>query len=99
VPDLLSLQPGVLYLPTTSDSRSGVVNGGRSDQGNVTLDGVDDNNQVNGFAFQGVLRETQDAIEEFRVTTGNSNADQAILRRAGQHGHQVRNQQASRRGL
>ena len=76
VPDLLSLQPGVLYLPTTSDSRSGVVNGGRSDQGNVTLDGVDDNNQVNGFAFQGVLRETQDAIEEFRVTTGNSNADQ-----------------------
>jgi hypothetical protein len=76
VPDLLSLQPGVLYLPTTGDSRSGVVNGGRSDQGNVTLDGVDDNDQVNGYAFTGVLRETQDAIEEFRVTTGNSNADQ-----------------------
>ena len=77
VPDLLSLQPGVLYLPPTmTDSRSGAVNGGRSDQGNVTIDGVDDNDQVGGFAFTGVLRETQDSIEEFRVTTGNSNADQ-----------------------
>ena len=78
VPDLLSLQPGVLYLPTLNsgtDSRSGSVNGGRSDQGNVTLDGVDDNNQTTGRAFEGVLRETQDSIEEFRVTTGNSNAD------------------------
>jgi Carboxypeptidase regulatory-like domain len=75
VPDLLALQPGVLYLPTTNDSRSGAVNGGRSDQGNVTLDGVDDNDQVNGYAFTGVLRETQDSIEEFRVTTGNANAD------------------------
>ena len=77
VPDLLSLQPGVLYLPsqTTSDSRSGAVNGSRSDQGNVTIDGVDDNDQVNGYAFTGVLRETQDSIEEFRVTTGDANAD------------------------
>ncbi len=76
VPDLLSLQPGVLYLPPTiTDSRSGSVNGGRSDQGNVTIDGVDDNDQVGGFAFTGVLRQTQDSIEEFRVTTGGSNAD------------------------
>jgi hypothetical protein len=76
IPDLLSLQPGVLYLgqqdPT---SRSGAVNGGRSDQGDITLDGVDDNDQVNGDAFTGVLRETQDSIEEFRVTTSNGNAD------------------------
>ncbi len=77
VPELLSLQPGVLYLPsaTTNDSRSGAVNGSRSDQGNVTMDGIDDNDQVNGYAFTGVLRETQDSIEEFRVVTGNSNAD------------------------
>ncbi len=76
VPDLLSLQPGVLYLPSTiTDSRSGSVNGGRSDQGNVTIDGVDDNDQVGGLAFTGVLRQTQDSIEEFRVTTGGSNAD------------------------
>jgi hypothetical protein len=80
VPDLLSLQPGVVYLPPPSnpsmaDSRSGAVNGGRSDQGNITVDGIDDNDQVNGFAFTGVLRQTQDSIEEFRVTTGGANAD------------------------
>jgi hypothetical protein len=51
------------------------VNGGRSDQGNVTIDGIDDNDQVNGFAFTGVLRETVDSVEEFRVTTGDANAD------------------------
>ncbi|MBS1803429.1 MAG: carboxypeptidase regulatory-like domain-containing protein [Acidobacteria bacterium] len=78
VPDLLALQPGVLYLPTTStvgDSRSGAVNGGRSDQGNITIDGIDDNDQVNGTPFTGVLRQTQDSIQEFRVVTGGSNAD------------------------
>lgn len=80
VPDLLALQPGVFYLPPQQggggDSRNGAVNGGRSDQGNITLDGVDDNDQVNGFAFSGVLRQTQDSVEEFRVTTGDSNADE-----------------------
>lgn len=76
VPDLLALQPGVLYMPyTTGDSRSGAVNGARSDQGNITIDGIDNNDQVNGYAFTGVLRQTQDSIQEFRVTTGNSNAD------------------------
>ena len=81
VPDLLSLQPGVLYLgnqTTTqknSDSRSGAVAGSRSDQGNVTLDGLDDNSQVQGYAFTGVLRSTLDSVEEFRVTTTGSNAD------------------------
>jgi hypothetical protein len=86
VPDLLSLQPGVLYMGQNSgrasnpslqnDPRSGAVNGGRSDQGNITVDGLDDNEQVNGFAFTGVLRETQDSVEEFRVTTGLADADQ-----------------------
>ena len=86
VPDLLALQPGVLYLGSDSgrpinpslanDSRSGAVNGGRSDQGNITVDGIDDNDQVNGYAFTGVLRETQDSVEEFRVTTGLATADQ-----------------------
>lgn len=79
VPDLLSLQPGVLYLgrdvdPIT-DSRSGTVNGSRSDQSNVTLDGLDNNDQLSGRAFFGVLRSTLDSVEEFRVTTTNGNAD------------------------
>lgn len=79
VPELLALQPGVLFLghdnDQTMDSRSGAVNGGRSDQGNVTLDGLDDNDLTNGFAFTGVLRETLDSVQEFRVATSNSNAD------------------------
>ena len=79
VPDLLSLQPGVLYLGhninANFDSRSGAVSGSRSDQGNVTLDGLDDNDQVQGYAFTGVLRSTLDSVEEFRVTTTGSNAD------------------------
>jgi hypothetical protein len=81
VTDLLSLQPGVLYLgrQTTAqadqDSRSGSVAGARSDQTNVTLDGLDDNDQQNGYAFTGILRSTLDSTEEFRVTTTSSNAD------------------------
>ena len=80
VPDLLSLEPGVLYLghnvDAASDSRTGSVNGVRSDQGNVTMDGMDDNDQINGYAFTGVLRETLDSVDEFRVTTGLANSDQ-----------------------
>ncbi len=85
VPDLLSLQPGVLYLghnvdagPGTADtdSRTGAVNGVRSDQGNVTMDGLDDNSWRTGDAFTGVLRETLDSVQEFRVVTGIDNSDQ-----------------------
>jgi hypothetical protein len=73
---LLSLQPGVLYIGSiATDSRQGAVAGGRSDQGNVTLDGIDDNDEVDGTAFNGVLRSTMESTEEFRVTTSNGNAD------------------------
>ena len=79
VVELLSLQPGVTFLGKIGnddgDSRSGAVNGARSDQSNVTLDGVDVNDQNKGYAFNSVLRMTQDSVEEFRVTTSNPNAD------------------------
>jgi len=74
---LLSLQPGVLYIGQpngSADSRQGAVAGGRSDQGNITLDGLDDNDQVFGSAFTGILRSTLDSTEEFRVTTSNGTA-------------------------
>lgn len=82
--EMLSLQAGVTYTSPTNgtainnmaDTRSGAVNGGRSDQTNITLDGVDNNDQSNGFAFQGAVRSTLDSIEEFRTTTTNSNADE-----------------------
>jgi len=87
VPDLLSLQAGVTYTGNRSDiedhstvenqdTRNGAVNGARSDQSNITLDGVDVNDQSNGYAFDSVLPITQDSVQEFRVTTSNYNADQ-----------------------
>ena len=84
---ILTLQPGVTFTgnnldkvnSTTAsgfdvDSRAGAVNGGRSDQTNVTLDAVDDNDQAAG-RLQGSLRVPLDSLEEFRVTTSNSDAD------------------------
>src|SRR6202790_2500300 len=81
VPDLLSLQAGVAYTGNRigdqdQDTRNGSVNGARSDQSNVTLDGADVNDQSNGYAFTSVLPVTQDSVEEFRVTTTNYGADQ-----------------------
>lgn len=75
VTDLLTLQPGV--------TREGYVNGGRSDQSNITLDGIDINDQQTGgrseqfSTSQGsVLRVTTESVEEFRITTSNPNASQ-----------------------
>jgi hypothetical protein len=80
VPDLLTLQPGVAYTgnradTSTYDTRSGAVNGARSDQGNVTLDGIRANDE-GGHAFTSVLPVTLDSVQEFRVTTTNYNADE-----------------------
>jgi hypothetical protein len=81
VVQLLSLQPGVTYMGQQStslqdtDTRSGAVNGVRSDQSNVTLDGIGVNDQNNGYAFTSVLNVPPDSVEEFRVTTANSTAD------------------------
>ncbi len=77
---LLSLQPGVVYLGepnpgAAGDYRSGAVNGGKSDQANVTLDGVDVNEQLNRAAFTSVLRVTLDSVQEFRTITTNAGAD------------------------
>ena len=81
VPDLLSLQAGVVYTGNRSDidvdqdTRSGSVNGARSDQSNVTVDGIPVNDS-GGHAFTSVLPVTLDSVQEFRVTTTNYNADQ-----------------------
>lgn len=76
--NLLTLQPGVT--PT------GYVSGARNDQSNITLDGVDINDQQIDTDASGqritnslqtpVLRLNSEAIEEFRVTTLNANASQ-----------------------
>ena len=87
---ILSLQPGVMFFDTSNtnintsdpnsvqfeDSRSGAVNGARSDQSNITVDGIDNNDQLLGLAFTGALRSTLESTEEFRVTTADGTADQ-----------------------
>jgi hypothetical protein len=78
---LLSLQPGVVYngenlLQDNYDTRAGAVNGERSDQNNITLDGVDNNDQFSGYAFNGILPTTPFSVQEFRVTTSNYGATQ-----------------------
>ncbi len=81
MPLLLSFQPGVAYngdkyLADNYDTRAGAVNGEHSDQNNIQLDGVDDNDQFNGYSFIGVLPSTQFSVQEFRVTTSNYTAEQ-----------------------
>jgi hypothetical protein len=83
VPDLLSLQTGVVYtgnnpnINTSYDTRNGSVNGSRSDQSNITLDGVSVNPK-GGYAYTSILPVTPDSIQEFRVTTTNYGADQGV---------------------
>jgi len=78
---ILSLQTGVVFtgnsshLSNAADSRAGSVNGARSDQTNMTLDGVDNNDQLLGTAFAGAVRAPLDSLEELKVTTSNSDAD------------------------
>ena len=93
VAGLLQYQPGVTSFGTDEnyDDRNGSVNGGKSDQANVTLDGVDVNDQAYRTAFTSVLRVTLDSVQEFRTTTTNggaetgrgSGADVALVTRSG----------------
>jgi hypothetical protein len=80
VTGLLALQPGVTFIKeplpgAQNDPRSGSVNGGKSDQANVLLDGVDANDQQNRSSFTSVLRVTPDSIQEFRTITSNPGAE------------------------
>lgn len=85
---LLSVQPGAVFTSNrtdllANDTRGGAVNGARSDQNNITLDGVDVNDQSGGAgrnpsqsAFSTVVPVTVASVEEFRVSTSNYGADE-----------------------
>ncbi len=81
VVQLLSLQPGAVFIPqqntaqAANDPRYGAVAGARADQQNVTLDGIDVNDAQNQTAYTSAVRVTQEALQEFRVSTSNYNAD------------------------
>jgi Carboxypeptidase regulatory-like domain len=71
---LLALQPGVTTTSSANDpnsSRNGAVTGSRTDQGDVTLDGLDVNDFATGQAFSTVANAPVDSIQEFRGETAN----------------------------
>lgn len=75
---LLGLQPGVVLSGGNdpSGNREGSVTGARADQGNITIDGIDANDQATGQAFATVGNAPVDAIQEFRGITANPLADE-----------------------
>jgi hypothetical protein len=75
---LLALQPGVVSANRTDDlshNRDGAVTGARADQGNITVDGIDANDQATGQAFATVGNAPIDAIQEFRGVTAGDTAE------------------------
>ena len=71
---LLAYQPGVTTAGSTSDpnqSRNGAITGARSDQTNITLDGLDVNDFAGGFAFTIVGNAPVDSVQEFNGEVAN----------------------------
>ena len=71
---LLDLMPGIVDTTTDNDpnsSRAGAVTGSRTDQGNITLDGLDVNDFATGQSYSTVGNAPVDSIQEFRAETAN----------------------------
>lgn len=65
--NLMTLQAGV--------NDAGAITGARSDQGNITLDGFDINDQATGQAFSSTIPVSIDALQEVRTITSGETAD------------------------
>lgn len=65
--NLLVLQAGV--------NDAGSITGARSDQGNITLDGLDVNDQATGQAFTSTIPISIDSVQEIRTVTAGETAD------------------------
>lgn len=75
---LIGLQPGVVgnNVGTAAANRVGSVTGSRADQGNITVDGIDANDQATGQAFATTGNAPIDAIQEFRTVSTNPSASE-----------------------
>lgn len=75
---LIGLQPGVVgnNVGTGSTNRVGSVIGSRADQGNITVDGIDANDQATGQAFATVGNAPIDSIQEFRAVSTNPSSSE-----------------------
>jgi carboxypeptidase family protein/TonB-dependent receptor-like protein len=74
---LLTLAPGVIAASDSggeADSQLGSVTGSRADQGNITLDGLDVNDETIGQAFTAVGSAPIDSIDEVHTTVGEPGA-------------------------
>jgi hypothetical protein len=65
--NLMGLQAGV--------NDQGSITGARTDQGNITLDGLDINDQATGQAFASTISVSIDALQEIRTVTAGETAD------------------------
>ncbi len=75
---LIGLQPGVIGtdVGTGAVNRVGSVTGSRADQGNITIDGIDANDQATGQFAATIGNTPIDAIQEFRTVTTNPAASE-----------------------
>jgi hypothetical protein len=75
---LIGLQPGVVgnNVGTGSTNRVGSVTGARADQGNITIDGFDANDQATGQFAATVGNAPIDSVQEFRAVSTNPNASE-----------------------
>jgi hypothetical protein len=75
---LIGLQPGVVgnNVGTGNTNRVGSVTGARADQGNITVDGIDANDQATGQFAATTGNAPIDAIQEFRAVTVNPSASE-----------------------
>ncbi len=75
---LIGLQPGVVgnNVGTTTTNRVGSVTGSRADQGNITIDGFDANDQATGQFAATTGNAPIDSVQEFRAISTNPNASQ-----------------------
>ena len=75
---LMGLQPGVIgdNVGTGATNRVGSVTGARADQGNITVDGIDANDQATGQAFATTGNAPIDAIQEFKTVSTNPGASE-----------------------
>src|SRR5687767_1705539 len=73
---LIGLQAGVVgnNVGATGANRTGSVTGARTDQGNITVDGIDVNDQTTGQFAATVGNAPIDAIQEFRAVSTNPGA-------------------------
>src|SRR5688572_799728 len=75
---LIGLQPGVIgnNVGTGTTNRVGSVTGARADQSNITVDGIDANDQATGQFAATVGNAPIDSIQEFRAVSTNPSASE-----------------------